>query len=60
MSILLSGISSDVSDTFGTSQYKAIRGVYTKNIKVNNYIKGLKGEFKRASVSALKLYVING
>lgn len=55
MSILSSGISSAVSDAFGTSQYKAIRGVSTKNIKVNNYIKGLKGEFKRAGVTALKI-----
>ena len=55
MSIFSSGISSAVSDAFGTSQYKAIRGVSTKNIKVNNYIKGLKGSFKRAGVTALKI-----
>ncbi|MCI6014465.1 MAG: hypothetical protein MRZ09_05720 [Coprobacillus sp.] len=55
MSILSSGISSAVSDAFGTRQYKAIRGVSTKNIKVNNYIKSLKGSFKRAGVTALKI-----
>lgn len=55
MSIFSSGISSAVSDAFGTSQYKAIRGVSGKNIKVNNYIKGLKGSFKRAGVTALKI-----
>ncbi len=55
MSVFSSGISSVVSDAFGTSQYKAIRGVSTKNCKVNNYIKGLKGSFKRAGVTALRI-----
>ena len=55
MSILSSGISSAVSDAFGTSQYKTIRGVSKRNIRVNKYIKGLKGSFKRAGVTALKI-----
>lgn len=55
ISIFSSGISSAVSDAFGTSQYKSIRGVSTENIKVNKYIKGLKGSFKRAGVTALKI-----
>ena len=55
MSILSSGISSAVSDAFGTSQYKAIRGVSNKNIKVNKYLKGLTGSYKKAGVNALKI-----
>ena len=35
--------------------YKKIRGVSTKNIKVNNYIKNLKGSFKGAGVTTLKI-----
>ena len=55
MSILSSGISKAVSDAFGTSQYKTIRGISKKNIKVNNYLKNLTGSYKRAKVSALKI-----
>ena len=55
ISILSSGISSAVSDVFGTRMYKKIRGVSTKNIKVNNYIKNLKGSLKKAGVTTLKI-----
>lgn len=55
ISILSYGISSAISDAFGTWQYKNIRNISTKNINVNNHIKSFKGSYKQAGVTALKI-----
>jgi len=56
-SILSYGISAAVSKSFGRGQYNAIRNVSNNNIKVNRYIGNLKGSYKKAGVSALKIGV---
>ena len=55
ISIFSSGISSAVGNSIAINRYKKIRGVSTKNIKVNKYIKGLSKEYEKAGVTILKI-----